>query len=199
MKLQKSILPFTLVERLLKTSLTDESPGFRVLNDELFYNNLAEVYTLKKSCRTITNYIVSKRVKQRALLNRMQSKVPTMIRLQAAIRGHLCRVHNRQKVDKIKRDGLKGTRKYKAANKIQALFRGFAFRVKRKRALAKLTSGKDGMDKDDDMDLDFLEGADDFDAEAFLNVKQENLEQADIFSGANASLMEKYIQVLSYE
>ena len=111
----------------------------------------------------------------------------------------MCRVHNRQKVDKIKRDGLKGTRKYKAANKIQALFRGFAFRVKRKRALAKLTSGKDGMDNDDDMDLDFLKGADDFDAEAFLNVKQENLEQADIFSGANASLMEKYIQVLSYE
>ena len=65
---------------------------------------------------------------------------------------------------------MKGTRKYKAANKIQALFRGFAFRIKRKRALAKL-SGKDGMDKDDDLDLDFLKGEGDFDAEAFLNVK----------------------------
>ena len=47
--------------------------------------------------------------------------------------------------------------------------------------------------------MDPLMDDDDFDAEAFLNVKQENLEQADIFSGANASLMEKYIQVLSFE
>ena len=46
---------------------------------------------------------------------------------------------------------------------------------------------------DDDLELDFLKGDEDFDAEAFLNVKQENLEQADIFSGANASLMDKYI------
>ena len=129
----------------------------------------------------------------------MEKKVPTVTRLQAAIRGHLCRVLNRQKVEKIRRDGLKGTKKYKAANKIQALYRGFAFRVKRKRALAKLTSGNEGLEGDE-MDLDFLKGdGGDFDAEAFLNVKQENLEQADIFSGANASLMDKYIQVLSYE
>ena len=103
-------------------------------------------------------------------------------------------------MDKIKRDGLKGTRKYKAANKIQALFRGYSFRVKRKRLLAKLSQnpGKGG-EFDDDLGMDPLLGDDDFDAEAFLNVKQENLEQADIFSGANASLMEKYIQVLSYE
>lgn len=69
------------------------------------------------------------------------------------------------------------------------------------RALAKL-SGKPGNGLEgEDLDLDFLKGEDggDFDAEAFLNVKKENLEQADIFSGANASLMEKYIQVLSYE
>ena len=190
-----------MVERLLKTSLTDEqSPGgFRILNDELFYRNLMEVYGLRKACRQITNYVVTKRCRQRALLTRMEKKVPTVTKLQAAIRGHLCRVLNRQKVEKIRRDGLKGTKKYKAANKIQALYRGFAFRIKRKRALAKLTSGNEGLEGDE-MDLDFLKGdGGDFDAEAFLNVKQENLEQADIFSGANASLMEKYIQVLSYE
>ena len=85
---------------------------------------------------------------------------------------------NKQKVEKIKRDGLKGTKKYKAANKIQALYRGFAFRVKRKRALAKLgsKSGNEGTNQDDDLDMDFLKGDDNFDAEAFLNVKQENLE-----------------------
>ena len=135
-------------------------------------------------------------------MNRLQKKKPLMIRLQAAIRGHLCRIRNKQKVDKIKRDGLKGTKKYKAANKIQALFRGFAFRVKRKRALAKLTQkGGKGVDDDieDNGEFDDFMGEADFDAEAFLNVKQENLEKADIFSGANASLMEKYIQVLSFD
>ena len=44
-----------------------------------------------------------------------------------------------------------------------------------------------------DGDLDDLAIGEDFDAEAFLGVKQENLERVDIFSGANASLMEKYI------
>lgn len=95
MKLQKSTLPFTLAERLLKTSLESKPPGFRVLNDELFYKNLVEVYALKSSCRSITNYVVSKRVRQRALLNRMEKKVPTMIKLQSVIRGHLCRVRNK--------------------------------------------------------------------------------------------------------
>lgn len=33
----------------------------------------------------------------------------------------------------------------------------------------------------------------DFDADLFLDIKMENLEQADIFAGANAGLMEKYI------
>ena len=98
MKIQRSILPFTMVERLLKTSLADEqsSPGgFRILNDELFYRNLMEVYGLRKACRQITNYVVTKRVRERALLIRMEKKVPTVTRLQAAIRGHLCRVLNR--------------------------------------------------------------------------------------------------------
>lgn len=36
-------------------------------------------------------------------------------------------------------------------------------------------------------------GDDDFDAEAFLGVKPENLEKGDLFSGANATLMDKYI------
>ena len=102
-----------------------------------------------------------------------------MIKLQSVIRGHLCRVRNKQKVDKIRRDGQKGTRKYKAANKIQSLFRGFAFRVKRKRALAKLGRSKAdkdfGGDDDDFADMDMM-GENDFDAEAFLDVKPENLE-----------------------
>jgi len=58
-----------------------------------------------------------------------------------------------------------------------------------------LTGGGGGgvMPEEDNFDDDEME---DFDAEAFLGVKKENLEEADIFSGANASLMEKYIQVM---
>ena len=76
------------------------------------------------------------------------------------------------------------------ATKIQSVFRGYLFRNKRKRALAKLkTKPKEGEGLQDDM---FMEDGD-FDADAFLDIKMENLQQADIFAGANAGLMEKYI------
>ena len=69
MHLQKSILPFTLVERLLKTNLEtlatskDAGSKFRVFNDKLFYRNLASVAAQRSSCVSITNYIVTKRVR----------------------------------------------------------------------------------------------------------------------------------------
>ena len=86
------------------------------------------------------------------------------------------------------------------ATKIQALYRGFAFRVKRKRALQRLQAGGGVTkgDKSDDFELDPF-GEDDFDAEAFLDVRKENLQEVDIFAGANSGLMEKYIQVLSHD
>ena len=111
MHLQKSILPFTLVERLLKTNLetltTNKDAGskFRVFNDKLFYRNLASVAAQRSSCASITNYIVTKRVRQKALLNRMLTQEAKMLKIQKVVRGHLCRVRNKQKVDKIKRDG----------------------------------------------------------------------------------------------
>mmetsp|Transcript_24955 Transcript_24955/g.31128 ORF Transcript_24955/g.31128 Transcript_24955/m.31128 type:complete len:138 (-) Transcript_24955:1114-1527(-) len=137
MQLQKTFLPFVLAERLLKTTLKAPGNGkdlhsrFRILKDDLFYENLQQVAHLRHSARTIEYYIIGKRIRQKALLGRMVAKTDKIVRLQAAIRGHLCRVRNKQKVDKIKRDGLKGTKKYKAAMRIQALFRGFAFRQKR--------------------------------------------------------------------
>jgi hypothetical protein len=75
------------------------------------------------------------------------------------------------------------------ATKVQAAFRGYMFRIKRKRALARLQKTVKDQDTIDPL------GDDDFDAEAFLDVKKENLEQADIF--ADKGLVEKYIQVLS--
>jgi hypothetical protein len=74
------------------------------------------------------------------------------------------------------------------ATKVQAAFRGYLFRIKRKRALAKLSAPVKEVDISDPL------GEDDFDAEAFLDVRKENLEHADIFSGG---IVEKYIQVLS--
>ena len=72
---------------------------------------------------------------------------------------------------------MKGTRKWKSTVKIQALFRGYAFRVKRKRALQRLAANPKRDAKGDDELDDFDPLADDdFDAEAFLDVKQENLE-----------------------
>ena len=91
---------------------------------------------------------------------------------------------------------MKGTRKWKCAVKIQALFRGYAFRVKRKRALERLHKKPKAEQQEEE--FDFMED-EDFDAEAFLDVKQENLEQGDIFTGANASLLDKYVQVLAFE
>lgn len=70
------------------------------------------------------------------------------------------------------------------ATKVQAAFRGYLFRVKRQRALAKLQQ-KEVANADPFGDDDV------FDAEAFLDVKKENLEQADIFKDNN--LVEKYI------
>jgi len=93
-------------------------------------------------------------------------------------------VRNSQAVKRIKTEARKNTRGYKMATKIQAAFRGYLFRMKRKRALAKLNFKVNSETEFDD----------DFDAEAFLDVKKENLEHADIFSGG---LVEKYIQVLS--
>ena len=68
---------------------------------------------------------------------------------------------------------MKGTRKWKSTVKIQAMFRGYAFRTKRKKALQRLNENpkhdakaEDGLDE-----FDLLAADDDFDAEAFLDVK----------------------------
>ena len=76
-----------------------------------------------------------KRIRYKGLIIRLSSKQDKLVKIQSLVRGHLCRVTNKQKVAKIKRDGMKGTRKWKSTVKIQALFRGYAFRIKRTRAL----------------------------------------------------------------
>jgi hypothetical protein len=196
MKLAANILASTTLESLVQPRQV--GLGLVLIESRLFTQNLQEVAALQTACRKITAFVLCKRIRLKALLDRMRSKPATVVRLQAALRGHLCRTKNQRIVDKIRRDGRKGTRKYKAAARIQALFRGFAFRVKRKRALARLAGAATQAPPEAADPLDPL-GDDDFDAEAFLDVKQENLEEVDIFAGANEGLLEKYIQVLSYD
>ena len=93
---------------------------------------------MRNAVRIITAHIVKRRVRYGALIKRMSSRQDKLTKIQKLVRGHLCRVKNAQKVAKIKRDGMKGTKKWRCAVKIQAVFRGYAFRVKRKRALERL-------------------------------------------------------------
>ena len=96
-----------------------------------------------------------------------------LTRLQAAIRGYLSRVKNDAAIKKIRLQARRKTKVFIMATKIQSVFRGYLFRNKRKRALAKLkTKPKEGDGMQDDM---FLEEGD-FDADAFLDIKKENLE-----------------------
>lgn len=103
----------------------------------------------------------------------MKKKVPEILKIQAFIRGVVCRQRNAAIVASIRKDSIKKTKKYQAAAKIQGLVRGFLFRQKRKKALAKLNTDKN-KDKDKSID-DFDDEMEDFDAEAFFGVKEENL------------------------
>jgi len=82
---------------------------------------------------------------------------------------------------------------YVMAQKIQSHVRGFLFRVRRKRALARLMS-KPVVAKAQEADDMF--GDEELDADAFLNIKMENFDQEpDLFAG-NDALMDKFIQVM---
>ena len=132
----------------------------------------------------------------------MSRKSKQLVNLQSCVRGHLCRRQNEGIVNKIKKESVKKTPKYRNASKIQALVKGFLFRKRRKNALARLAQNKkqevnqkDQFDGEDDI---FAEEnmAKDFDVEAFFEVKQENLEAGDIFAGASESLMDKYVEMM---
>ena len=59
-----------------------------------------------------------KQIRYRALIARLRTKQDSLVKIQSLVRGHLYRVLNKQKVAKIKRDGMKGTRKWKSTVKI---------------------------------------------------------------------------------
>jgi hypothetical protein len=54
------------------------------------------------------------------------------------VRAHLTRVRNAAVIKRIKSEAPKKTKKYQQVAKIQALVRGYLFRLRRKRALERL-------------------------------------------------------------
>jgi hypothetical protein len=58
--------------------------------------------------------------------------------MQKWVRGWLCRVKNSQQIKRIKKDGIRKTKGYQMASKIQSHVRGYLFRNKRDKALKKL-------------------------------------------------------------
>lgn len=65
---------------------------------------------------------------------------------------------------RFKRDGVKKTKKYRQVSKLQANIKGYLFRQRRKKALAKLQSNK--LDFDDE---------EEFDAEKFFGIKEDQI------------------------
>ena len=188
MQLLKSLLPMKVLQRLLSFNLAAKAEeSVRLMQDSMIFQNHLSILKQKRLVQRLVSLYRSRKIRRQALINRIgksQTLTANLIKLQANVRGHLSRVRNSQAVKRIRTEARKNTKGYKMATKVQAAFRGYMFRIKRKRALAKLHQ-KEVAEVDPFGDDDL------FDAEAFLDVKKENLEQADIFADNN--LVEKYI------
>lgn len=67
---------------------------------------------MKQAVRVISIYLKHRKVKRKALLNRMKKHEAKIVKIQSVMRGHYVRLVNRVIVEKIKRDGPKKTKKY---------------------------------------------------------------------------------------
>ena len=99
----------------------------------------------------------------------------------------MVRESNMHIVSKIRKDGVKRTKKYKQISKLQAYIKGWLFRLRRKRLLEKV--GKNIKDEFGDLD-EF----DDFDAEDFFGIKEHLMERN---QEEEEDLMFKAIQIMT--
>ena len=91
---------------------------------------------MKKAVITIESYIFRKRVKRNILVKKCDpSKI---ILIQRYVRGWLCRLKYSGKIKRAKYEGLRKTKGYVMAQKIQSHVRGYLFRNKRAKALKAL-------------------------------------------------------------
>lgn len=142
----------------------------------LLKENCEYVGRQKRAVRVITSFIRKRRILRKALLKRMKKHEAKIIKMQALARGFLVRKRFAMAITRIKRDAPKKTKRYQVAAKIQAHIRGFLFRLRRKRAIERLNmKKKPSVTKFLDDDSIFQED-EDFDADKFFGIKQENFE-----------------------
>lgn len=139
---------------------------------ELLYESTLQEARAINAVRVITGYIRTKKIRRKALMKRILSNPDLMrkvVKIQALLRAHIVRQSHMHIVSKIRKDGIKRTKKYKQISKLQACIKGFLFRLRRKRLLDKV--GKNMKDEFGDLEED-----DDFDPEQFFGIKEHLME-----------------------
>lgn len=94
--------------------------------------------------------------------------------IQALVRGRMARRKHAEIVLKIRRDAPKRTTKYQKISRLQAHLKGFLFRNRRRKLLAQVTKASRPLSSKHDL----LDDLDDFDAEEFFGIKEDQLEAA---------------------
>lgn len=134
MKYCKNYLPFGLL-----SSLCGGTTPTTILG--LMKENFENVLRLKRVIKAIVSSFRSRKIRQAALIKRMQKHQSKIIKIQALFRGHRVRTRYLAAIKKIKLEAPKKTKGYKQMSKLQANIKGFLFRKRRLRALEKLNRG----------------------------------------------------------
>ena len=124
--------------------------------------------------RVIVSYFRKRKILRAALIKRMKKHEGKIVKMQAVMRGFIIRVRHAAVIKKIKIEAPKKTKKYQQISKLQANIKGFLFRQRRMRALAKLGNKEKKPDNLKDSILD--DDLDEFDADKFFGIKEENFE-----------------------
>jgi len=97
---------------------------------------------MRSNIREITGFWRFKKVRMAALMKRITKpeNIGKVVKIQSCLRGHLVRAANWTKIEKIRRDAPKKTKKYQLISKLQANIKGFLFRQRRRRLLAKVAA-----------------------------------------------------------
>lgn len=133
-----------------------------------------------------------KKTRYRALTKRLSKpeNINKLKKIQSMFRGHVVRRRHKDAIKSMRKNALKKTKKYQRVAKLQANIKGWLFRQRRERLLAKLDTKKEPED-------DMFDDTGEFDAEAFFGIKEENLATNSAMTGINEDLMMKAIQIMT--
>lgn len=135
-----------------------------------------------------------RKIRREAFLKKVgkPANIDKLTRLQAFIRGSMTRIQHKEAILKVKTEAPKKTTSYKRLAKLQANIRGWLFRQRRKRLLSKIKPGN--MMSSNSFQDGFIGDEDEFDAEAFFGVKEENFNTN---IGIDDDLMMKAIEIMT--